>query len=208
MNRAGFVFVTRNDHRVWQHASPQGRCRPLTILRDLHDRKRHMIARFLTDRRRFFAAKLWWGFLACLSLEKYVVSLIAGYTWVCFFGSPNPSRVGMVYAPTLAQLADKILWAPFYETILFQFLIIEAARRLKWPDTWQLAASITVFAVAHFIGGGIAHGLLSGVLGGYYLAFTYLAFRERSLFWAMGMTWAFHALNNGSTAMEWFLRYG
>ena len=167
-----------------------------------------MIGRFFADRRRFFASRSWWGFLACLTLENYVVYLVSAVVWLCCIGSPNESRVGMVYSPTLAQLANKILWAPFLETVAFQFLIIEATRRLKWPTAWHLAISLAVFGVSHAIGGGLAHGMLSGAIGGYYLAFTYLMFRERSLIWAFGMTLAFHSLHNGLTALERFAKYG
>ena len=114
----------------------------------------------------------------------------------------------MVYAPTLAQLANKILWSPLIETVVFQFFIIDAGRRLKWSTVWQLFASSSVFTTAHAIGGGAAHGLLSGAIGGYYLAFTYVIFRERSLAWAFGMTLAFHSLHNGLTAVERFVKYG
>jgi membrane protease YdiL (CAAX protease family) len=114
----------------------------------------------------------------------------------------------MMYAPTLAQLANKILLAPLFETLVFQFLIIEAARRLKWPSSWQLWVSVGIFTAAHAIGGGVAHGLLSGAIGGYYLAFTYVIYRERSPAWAFGMTLAFHSLHNGLTAGERFVKYG
>lgn len=126
--------------------------------------------------------------------------------WLCF-GSPNESRVGMVYAPTLLQLAEKILLWPLVETIVFQFLIIEVARRLRWTAGWQLVASVAIFTTAHLIGGGAAHGLLSGLIGGYYLASTYVIYRERSLLWAFGITLAFHMLHNGMTAVERLVRY-
>jgi hypothetical protein len=166
-----------------------------------------MIGRFCTDRRRFFASRSWWGFIACLTLENYVVFYIGAALWLCFIGSPGESRAGMVYAPTLAQLANQILWAPFLETTGFQFLIIEALRRLKWPTTWQLWTSVGIFTAAHCIGGGAAHGLLSGAIGGYYLAFTYVTYRERSLLWAFAMTLAFHSLHNGLTAVERVIKY-
>jgi hypothetical protein len=166
-----------------------------------------VIIRFFSDRRRFFATRSWWSFLLCLSLEKHVVFLTAASIWMCF-AFIGESRVRMIYMPSLGLLAKNILFIPLMETLVFQCLIIETARRLNWTPAWRLVASILLFTSSHFVGGGISHGLLSGALGGYYLAFTYLTYRDRSLIWAFAMTLTFHSLHNLLTAVERAVRYG
>ncbi|AHF94928.1 hypothetical protein OPIT5_29975 [Opitutaceae bacterium TAV5] len=85
---------------------------------------------------------------------------------------------------------------PVTETFEYQLLLIELGRLLKLPVGAQHILSMAVFAIMHYAGGGLAHGLCAGLVGGFYLAWTYLYFRQRSFWLALGMTIALHSLHN------------
>ena len=58
-----------------------------------------------------------------------------------------------------------------------------------------IVAAMVPFALAHFLI-GLATGVAAGIVGGFYLAFTYVNWRSESLSAALGMTIALHALGN------------
>lgn len=167
-----------------------------------------LISRFLADRRRFFASRSWWSFLFCLTLENHIIFLTIAAVWLCLGSSANTPPTVLTHAPSIWDYATRIVLIPVGETLVYQLIPIELTRWLKWPTTCQLLAPLLLFATAHFVFGGFSHGILSGILGGYYLAFTYLLYRERSVTWAVSMTLAFHSLHNALTTAEHTLRHG
>jgi hypothetical protein len=94
---------------------------------------------------------------------------------------------------TFAVLA--ILVAPWLETLLLQMLPVGLARLCGAGRSAQLILSMVVFAALHFIE-GIGTGLAAGIVGGFYLAFTYTHWRRHSRTRAFWMTTAQHTIHN------------
>jgi hypothetical protein len=88
-----------------------------------------------------------------------------------------------------------ILVAPWLETLLLQMLPVGLARLCGAGRSVQLILSMIVFAAQHFMA-GLGTGLAAGVVGGFYLAFTYTHWRRHSRTRAFWMTTAQHMIHN------------
>jgi hypothetical protein len=88
-----------------------------------------------------------------------------------------------------------ILIAPWLETLLLQMLPVGLARLCGAGRSVQLILSMIVFAALHFMG-SLASGLGPGIVGGFYLAFTYTHWRRHSRTRAFWMTTAQHMIHN------------
>jgi hypothetical protein len=93
-----------------------------------------------------------------------------------------------------------VLLAPIIETLVFQALPVGVARLFKASFRWQVAAATILFAAAHFTE-SIAVGVGAGLVGGFYLAFTYVHWRERSRWTAFWTTAVSHGIHNGIAAI-------
>jgi len=92
-------------------------------------------------------------------------------------------------------LLAAVLVAPWLETALFQMLPITICRCLKATRGAQITVSLICFAAPHFVVAGLT-GITAGLIGGFYFAFTYTAWRRCSATRAFWMTAAHHALYN------------
>ena len=99
-----------------------------------------------------------------------------------------------------ALLVFGTIVAPLVETLVFQALPIAAARELGARFEWQVIASAAAFFAAHLFG-GVGTGVCAGLVGGFYLAFTYAHWRERNRWTAFWVTALTHALSNGATIL-------
>lgn len=90
-----------------------------------------------------------------------------------------------------------VLRAPILETLLFQMLPVEVAKKLRLPIDGQWLISASLFMLAHFWNNGAASGLTAGLIGGGMLGLTYLVWREVSFVKALLATILTHALYNG-----------
>ena len=88
-----------------------------------------------------------------------------------------------------------VVLAPVFETLLFLALPIFIARKFKAPFALQVVSSMVVFAGMHFLD-GIAAGICAGITGGFYFAFSYSHWREKSRWTAFWVTAVAHAFNN------------
>jgi hypothetical protein len=88
-----------------------------------------------------------------------------------------------------------VVLAPPLETLLFQALPVFVARKCRARLRVQIIASWVPFALAHGLE-DLATGLAAGMVGGFYLAFTYAHWRQQSRWTAFWTTWAVHTLNN------------
>ena len=93
-----------------------------------------------------------------------------------------------------------ILVAPWLETLLLQMLPVGLARLCGAGRSVQLILSMIVFAALHFMV-GLGTGLAAGVVGGFYLAFTYTHWRRHSRTRAFWMTTAQHMIHNTVAVM-------
>jgi hypothetical protein len=88
-----------------------------------------------------------------------------------------------------------IVLGPFFETLLLQALPVVIARRCGLRFWGQVIATLIPFAVLHFPS-GIAAGICGGVVSGFYIAFTYVHWRQISFRSALWMTTGMHAVHN------------
>lgn len=133
------------------------------------------------------------AFLWLITIERAIVSIaVMGPVWLIF--SPAP-RTDLDALPTFPLLAGICVLAPFFETLLSQVLPVAIARWRRWPFWAQVFFSIPFFALPH-LPSGWGTVLAAGVIGGFYLGFTYARWREESFRSAFWMTAGMHAAHN------------
>ncbi len=96
--------------------------------------------------------------------------------------------------------ADDLIRAPILETLFFQAVPIGI---LSWMDAsfgTQAVVSAFLFAAAHF-GNSTMNGIVAGIPGGYYFAFSYAFWLPESFWTAFWVTALSHALHNLLPAM-------
>lgn len=89
-----------------------------------------------------------------------------------------------------------VIFAPISETIIFQAIPIAIMRWIRVPFSWQVGVSTLLFFIAHCELGAIS-GLAAGLIGGFYLAFGFSHWANRSYWIAFGTTVLQHSLGNG-----------
>jgi membrane protease YdiL (CAAX protease family) len=98
-----------------------------------------------------------------------------------------------------------VVAAPLYETLLAQAVPLEITHRMKLPWAWGIAGSALVFGLAHWLGGGVGHGVVTLFIGAVFAAM-YAAFRgavsvpgfgRGGLVAAYGVAAGTHAVHNG-----------
>ena len=146
-----------------------------------------------------------WAFCWRISIESTVVSLVAVLVLSLFI--PVQRRMLLDW-PLYQVVLFTVCFAPILETCLFQVIPIGLARLVKAGFLWQVFVSLLVFSVPHFTE-GIAVGVGAGVIGGFYFAFTYAHWRERSRWTAIWTTALCHAIHNGIAILfilpNWFI---
>ena len=96
----------------------------------------------------------------------------------------------------LIAVLAAVLIAPVVETILAQALPIFVVRKFGGSFRVQIIISTVIFAVCHF-SESAAVGISAGVIGGFYFAFTYAHWREKSRWASFWVTATSHAIHNG-----------
>lgn len=131
------------------------------------------------------------SFLWRISLESLLVPIALVLPLVLVFELP----------PRQEDLRDIRFWvgaviiAPFVETVLLQALPVMIARRLGAGFWTQVVAGLGLFAGVHF-SLGVTAGLAAGLASGFYLAFTYVHWRQTSVSAALWMTTGVHSIHN------------
>lgn len=85
---------------------------------------------------------------------------------------------------------------PVLETFLFQIVLIGLLRRFGIKTIYTFFVSMLVFAALHFYFNGWISGILAGVIGGCYYAFSFLYWYRSSLWSACWVTMLAHILDN------------
>ncbi len=109
-------------------------------------------------------------------------------------GVPPPSGLADKYGP-LQYGVMAVGLAPLLETLLLQAAPVALGRRCGLGFPGQVFLSAALFMGTHFFE-GMQSGITAGLLGGFYLAFTYVHWREASLRTAFWMTVGLHAAHN------------
>ncbi|MHC4642306.1 MAG: CPBP family glutamic-type intramembrane protease [Planctomycetota bacterium] len=133
-----------------------------------------------------------WAFCWRIALEGLAVSLLCALVLSQLF--PDLHREILDWSAAEIFMVIVVL-APVFETLLLQALPIFIARKLKASFTVQVIASTVVFAALHFLE-GIPTGICAGIIGGFYFAFTFAHWRDKSRWTAFWVTALSHAIHN------------
>ena len=138
-----------------------------------------------------------WSFFWRITVEGMIASIVviaaAGIFW------DMDARTDLDQMPDIKLIVTLCLVAPLVETVLLQTLPVAIMRALRQPFWIQVIAAAGPFAALHFTV-NFATGIAAGIAGGFYLAFTYVHWREKSLAHAFWMTTATHAAGNTMVA--------
>jgi uncharacterized membrane protein len=88
-----------------------------------------------------------------------------------------------------------IVISPIIETVILQALPVFVVKHLGLKFIGQIIFSIIPFAVLHF-SRSIGAGIGAGFIGGFYSAFTFTHWRQKSLWTAFWVTALSHGLYN------------
>jgi hypothetical protein len=128
-----------------------------------------------------------------ITVENLVVSLsITGL--IVFFFQPGP-RTNLVSLTAGTFLGMVIVLGPIVETVILQAIPVFIARILGLKFFGQILFSIVPFALLHF-SRSVGAGIGAGIIGGFYSAFTYVHWRDKSLWTAFWVTALSHGLYN------------
>ncbi len=150
--------------------------------------------RFLSAHFAAYRQRARWPFLWRISIEGLVVPLVVSSVLALIFHLPERTDLKAMGSGKL--FVSAVVIAPFIETIIFQSFPVAVARALGWGFWPQVAASNALFALAHF-GVSVSTGIGAGLFSGFYIAFTYVHWRETSFNAGLWMTTGMHALHNG-----------
>lgn len=162
-----------------------------------------MIPTFL--RRHFLkhARRRPWDFCWRIGIESTVVSIAFAYPISRML---NDSDKVFSNLPIWLDFTYLIIIAPVIETLFLQAFPIFIARIFKSTFNIQILSSVLFFSIPHFLG-GIGAGICAGLIGGYYLAFSFALWRRRSRWSAFWVTSICHAIPN-ATAFSMLLFSG
>ena len=134
-----------------------------------------------------------WPFCWHIALEASIVNIVVIYVLFALF--PLVPRKDLLGFNLSSLIIGALVVAPILETLLLQVLPISIAKTLHAPFSWQILVSVIPFAIMHFFS-GIATGIGSGLIDGFYLAFVYIHWSKVSIwtgFWTTALT---HMIRN------------
>ncbi len=134
-----------------------------------------------------------WAFFWRISMEVILLAILFGMGISYFFSKycKDPFRA----IPFPVFIVWGIVVAPIIETGLFQTIPISVSRRFKLHFNIQVLSGILLFALVHIAQGALI-GFVSGVIGGFYLSFSYSVWIERKSRIAFLMTAGIHSIYN------------
>jgi len=135
-----------------------------------------------------------WDFCWRIAVEGTILGLIFAGVVSLIVTEPEEEFPDWGVATELLVI---VVIAPLVETLLLQSLPIFVARKFNASFRLQVIVSMVLFAACHFYFEGIVTGIAAGVIGGFYFAFTYAHWREKSRWTAFWVTAVSHAIHNG-----------
>lgn len=133
-----------------------------------------------------------WTFYWQISIECIILGGSLGYL-VSFF--PELSRYPEIDLPPIVFCLLLIIAAPVIETFLFQSIPISFLRKRNVSINYQIIVSTLLFSSVH-IQEYYLTGAVSGIIGGFYLSFSYAIWRKNQPKLAYLMTAAIHMTYN------------
>ncbi|MHC4121893.1 MAG: CPBP family intramembrane glutamic endopeptidase [Planctomycetota bacterium] len=134
-----------------------------------------------------------WDFCWRIAVEGTMLSLVAAAVLTLILGEPQREFLEW---PMGAIFLVTVLIAPPVETLLLQALPVFVARKLKASFRVQVIVSTVIFTVCH-IPQGFITTISAGLVGGFYFAFTYVHWRQKSRWTSFWITALSHTIHNG-----------
>jgi uncharacterized membrane protein YeaQ/YmgE (transglycosylase-associated protein family) len=134
-----------------------------------------------------------WDFCWKIAVEGIVLSLVAAAILAFILGEPQPQ---FLERPMWEIFLVAVLIAPPVETLLLQALPVFVARKLKASFRVQVIVSTVIFMACH-IPEGFITTISAGLVGGFYFAFTYVHWRQKSRWTGFWVTSLSHTIHNG-----------
>jgi hypothetical protein len=128
-----------------------------------------------------------------ITIENLVVSLAITGLVILIFQPQTRTNLEPLTAGRFIWLV--IILGPILETLIFQTIPVFFARLIKLKLLGQILISVIPFAILHF-SRSIGAGIGAGIIGGFYSAFTYVHWRQKSLWTAFWVTALSHGLYN------------
>ena len=143
-----------------------------------------------------------WPFFWRVTLEGLVVPFLIIQLIGLLVPWPPPASFRQMDMARYLFIA--VVVGPIWELVLLQWLPVMIARRCGARFWMQVLVSQAIFFLPH-IGNGVRGAIGGGLLAGFYTVFTYVNWRERSLWTAFYMTYTRHALHNLIVVVAWWL---
>jgi membrane protease YdiL (CAAX protease family) len=105
-------------------------------------------------------------------------------------------------APEALFIFMATLAIPLLETLIGTMAPVELGRAFRAGNLVCIVLAASVFAVGHFLNGGVGHAVASAV-GGAIFALAYLAFRSGGTIPAIAASWICHGTNNLFVILLW-----
>jgi hypothetical protein len=132
-----------------------------------------------------------WDFCWRITIEETLVKfLMTLFIFPFYKPGPQPLRFDL-----LDNFVYAVIIAPLVETLIFQSFIITVSQKFKRNFSSQIMFSTVAFTAAHLLG-GMEAAITAGLVGGFYLSFTYAHWSKQSHFLAFQITAGTHALGN------------
>ena len=145
---------------------------------------------WIKDHFRRYRQRTPWDFCWRIAIEGPIVALAISFMLEIF---DMPDReIPMGFG---AFLFVGVVIAPIFETLLLQAFPVWISRLCKARFSIQVISSLAPFFLLHAIE-GISTGTAAGLFSGYYLAFTYVHWREYTRWKAFWITAVSHAIHN------------
>jgi hypothetical protein len=133
-----------------------------------------------------------WDFCWRTGIEGVLVSFLVVVILSFFIDVPERE---FVHWPIHVVILVVLILAPVLETVFLQAIPVTVAKFFKAGMKIQILVSLLIFSLLHF-SEGLAVGVGAGLIGGFYLAFTYAHWAQKSVWKALWVTAVAHVIRN------------
>lgn len=132
-----------------------------------------------------------WDFCLRITFEGLIISLAVAAILFIFGFNSFDNKMGF-----RDFFFGAVIFAPVSETLIFQAFPVWIARHCYARFSVQILSSVIPFAFVHAFR-NFTTGICAGLITGFYLAFTYVHWREHHRWTACWVTCVSHAIHNG-----------